>query len=83
MTKIEKKSTPEKKNGPFGIVYQEILYSDKLTLKGKIIYCALTTYLNGDGKCWPSLRILQKKLGISRPTIILRCVKPVLFRDWI
>jgi len=59
------------KKEPYGIVLQEVLKSDKLTMKSKLVYSMLTTYVNGKGgKCWPSITKLTSDLGISRPTVI-------------
>jgi len=56
-------------NNTYGKVYQKILRSDKITWKGKIVYSMLTTYMNGDLKCWPSLRTLKNDLNLSINTI--------------
>jgi DNA-binding transcriptional MocR family regulator len=40
-------------------------------MKGITLYVALAQYAdNKTGKCWPSLRTIQKETGMSRPTII-------------
>ena len=54
----------------YGKVYQDILRLDKLTLKGIAMYAMLTTYINGEGKCWPSISTLTKDLPIDRSTVI-------------
>jgi biotin operon repressor len=54
----------------YGIVYQDVLRSDKLTFKGKLIYSMLTTYADKERKCWRSLTTLTEDLGITRHSVI-------------
>ncbi|GAI28292.1 unnamed protein product, partial [marine sediment metagenome] len=54
----------------YGTVYRDVLKSDKLTMKGIVVYSMLTTYVNGEDKCWPSISTLTKNLPIDRSTVI-------------
>jgi len=67
-----------KRNSIYGIVSQEILRSDRLTWKGKLVYSMLTTYKNrDDNKCFPSFNRLVKDLHVSKNTAI-RGIKELL-----
>ena len=41
-----------------------------LSFYAKGVYCLLGKFTDKDGKCWPSLRKLEKASGLSRPTLI-------------
>ena len=60
----------DKKAKPYGIIEQEILFTKGLSMRGKLLYCALKTYTNNGKECFPSQEVLAEGLDISERTVI-------------
>ncbi|MQY79388.1 MAG: hypothetical protein GH151_09385 [Bacteroidetes bacterium] len=58
------------KQGPFGIVFRDVFFSDYLTWKGSYVYAGLRMYVNKSHECRVSQITLAKKLSISRDTVM-------------
>ena len=43
-----------KKKGAFGVVYQDVMRSPRLTPESKAIYAYLASMAGGDDECYPS-----------------------------
>ena len=46
------------------------ILGDYIGAYGLAVYMALTRYADRHGDCYPSLRTLSRKLGVSRPTVV-------------
>ena len=54
-----------KRKGAFGVVYQDVMRSPKLTPEAKAIYAYLASMAGGDDECYPSRELMAKELNIS------------------
>lgn len=54
----------------FTMVYNDFLESNKLSATEKILFIMLKKYANENSKCFPSLKTLADKVGISKQTVI-------------
>ena len=54
-----------KKKGAFGVVYQDVMRSPRLTPESKAIYAYLASMAGGDDECYPSRELMAKELNIS------------------
>ncbi len=46
------------------------ILGDYIGAYGLAVYMALARYADRHGDCYPSLRTLSRKLGVSRPTVV-------------
>jgi len=67
----------DKKAKPYGIIEQEILFTKGLSMRGKLLYCALKTYVNDGVLAFPKQEVLAEGLDISERTII-RAIKDLV-----
>ena len=56
----------EKKVKLYGIIEQEVLYMKGLSMRGKLVWCALKTYTNNGKECFPSQETLAEGLDINQ-----------------
>lgn len=56
------------KKGAYGIVYQDITRSDKLTPAAKGLYAYLASFCGSSDECYPSVELAVKEMGMSRET---------------
>ena len=54
-----------KRKGAFGVVYQDVMRSPRLTPEAKAIYAYLASMAGGDDECYPSRELMAKELNIS------------------
>lgn len=56
------------KKGAYGIVYQDITRSDKITPAAKGLYAYLASFCGSSDECYPSVNLILKEMGFSRET---------------
>ena len=63
--------------GGYGVVYQEIMSSDKLHRDSKVIYAYLCSYANIEGVCYPTRERIMNDLQMSKTTLY-KYMKPLV-----
>lgn len=56
------------KKGAYGIVYQDITRSNKITPAAKGLYAYLASFCGSGDECYPSVELTVKEMGMSRET---------------
>ena len=58
-----------KKNKIYGLISQEVMNSDKLSQKAKLLYSMLVSFAGNKNKAFPSQKLLAERLGMSKSTV--------------
>ena len=58
-----------KKNKTYGLISQEVMNSDELSQKAKLLYSMLVSFAGNKDKAFPSQKLLAERLGMSKSTV--------------
>jgi DNA-binding Lrp family transcriptional regulator len=66
----------------FGYIPDELLFSSSASSNAKVIYSALTRYLNQDQQAWPTQQTLARRLSWSTDTV-KRAINELVRLGWL
>lgn len=58
-----------KKNKTYGLISQEVMNSNELSQKAKLLYSMLVSFAGNKDKAFPSQKLLAERLGMSKSTV--------------
>lgn len=58
-----------KNNKSYGLISQEVMNSEELSQKAKLIYAMLASFAGNKDKTFPSQKLLAERLGMSKSTV--------------
>lgn len=58
-----------KKNKTYGLISQEVMNSDELSQKAKLLYSMLVSFAGNKDKAFPSQKLLAERLSMSKSTV--------------
>lgn len=58
-----------KKNKTYGLISQEVMNSDELSQKAKLLYSMLVSFAGNKDKTFPSQKLLAERLSMSKSTV--------------
>ena len=69
MKREERGKIMNKKNKTYGLISQEVMNSDELSQKAKLLYSMLVSFAGNKDKAFPSQKLLAERLGMSKSTV--------------
>jgi len=71
-----------KRSGVLAIIPAAAVFDDRLSRTDLAVLCALGTYSNGKGECWPSTTTLAKGIQVST-RMVRRCLRSLESRGYV